>query len=203
MTEKNQNTETRILEAAKEIFIKKGMDGSRMQEIADEAGINKSLLHYYYRSKDKLFEAVFKIAIITFAPKLFKNLNKDLSFFTKIELFVENYISLIKKNPHIPGFIIHELGRNPKGLVGMLQNLNIDLSGIKQQISNEVEAGNIIPIKPEQLIVNIIALCVFPIGAKPIIQYIFFEDNKNEYNKFIEVRKKEVSQFIINAIKTK
>ncbi len=201
MTEQNQNTETRILEAAKEIFIKKGMDGSRMQEIADEAGINKSLLHYYYRSKDKLFEAVFKIAIVTFAPKLFKNLNKDLPFFTKIELFVEDYISLINKNPHIPGFIIHELGRNPKGLVGMLQNLNIDLSGIKQQISNEVEAGNIIPIKPEQLIVNIIALCVFPIGAKPIIQYIFFEDNKKEYNKFIEVRKKEVSQFIINAIR--
>lgn len=201
MTEQNQNTETRILEAAKEIFIKKGMDGSRMQEIADEAGINKSLLHYYYRSKDKLFEAVFKIAIITFAPKLFKNLNKDLPFFTKIELFVEDYISLINKNPHIPGFIIHELGRNPKGLVGMLQNLDIDLSGIKQQISNEVEAGNIIPIKPEQLIVNIIALCIFPIGAKPIIQYIFFEDNKKEYNKFIEVRKKEVSQFIINAIR--
>jgi AcrR family transcriptional regulator len=99
MTEKNQNTETRILEAAKEIFIKKG-------------GINKSLLHYYYRSKDKLFEAVFKIAIITFAPKLFKNINKDLPFFSKIELFVEDYISLIKKNPHIPGFIIHELGRN-------------------------------------------------------------------------------------------
>ena len=56
MTSKDKNTELKILKAAKEVFIIKGFEGSRMQEIADTAGINKSLLHYYFRTKDNLFD---------------------------------------------------------------------------------------------------------------------------------------------------
>ena len=66
--EKDITTETTILNAAKTIFQQKGMDGARMQEIADEAGINKALLHYYYRSKQLLFEAVFKSDFLMLAP---------------------------------------------------------------------------------------------------------------------------------------
>jgi len=58
---KEQNTEDRIVDAAKTVFINKGMDGARMQEIANEAGINKALLHYYFRTKNKLFEKVFSL----------------------------------------------------------------------------------------------------------------------------------------------
>ena len=72
---KTENTETEILIAAKEIFQQKGMAGARMQEIADKAKINKALLHYYYRSKQLLFEAVFKSAFSLLAPQLNKVLN--------------------------------------------------------------------------------------------------------------------------------
>ena len=68
--EKDISAETGILNAAKRIFQQKGMEGARMQEIADEAGINKALLHYYYRSKQLLFEAVFKNAFLLLAPQL-------------------------------------------------------------------------------------------------------------------------------------
>ena len=78
-TNKDTNTEQSILEAAKIVFIKKGMEGARMQEIADEAGINKAMLHYYYRSKDKLFEAVFKETFLKLVPNLIEIVKTDIN----------------------------------------------------------------------------------------------------------------------------
>ena len=71
----SEKTEIEILNAAKEVFQQKGMAGARMQEIADRAHINKTLLHYYFRSKQLLFEAVFKSAFKLLAPQLNKVLN--------------------------------------------------------------------------------------------------------------------------------
>ncbi len=102
---KDTSTESGILNAAKRIFQQKGMDGARMQEIADEAGINKALLHYYYRSKQLLFEAVFKSAFLLLAPQLNKVLNDDSSLFDKIKNFTNNYISFVIKHPYLPNFI--------------------------------------------------------------------------------------------------
>ncbi|HEX2898201.1 MAG TPA: helix-turn-helix domain-containing protein, partial [Bacteroidia bacterium] len=62
LVSEKENTEFRILEAARHIFQQKGFDGARMQEIADTAQINKGLLHYYFKSKDALFHKVFGIA---------------------------------------------------------------------------------------------------------------------------------------------
>ena len=89
---KDKNTENQILDAAKTVFQSKGMDGARMQEIADKAGINKAMLHYYYRSKQLLFEAVFKHAFLLLAPQLNKILNDDSNIEDKIRNFTFNYI---------------------------------------------------------------------------------------------------------------
>ena len=102
-----QGTEKLIMEAAKKIFGRKGLDGARMQEIADEAGINKALVHYYFRSKEKLFEAVVNETFLSFFPKVLSLMsNPSISLFKKIESFVNLYISLIQENPHIPGFMV-------------------------------------------------------------------------------------------------
>ena len=90
-TQTNQDTEEQILDAAKEVFQKKGMDGARMQEIADKAGINKAMLHYYYRSKQLLFEAVFSNAFALLAPQMNKILNDDSSIEEKVRSFTHNY----------------------------------------------------------------------------------------------------------------
>jgi TetR/AcrR family transcriptional regulator len=63
-------TERKILQAAREVFQRKGLYGARMQEIADAAGINKALLHYYFRNKDKLFDAIFSDVFQNFIPGL-------------------------------------------------------------------------------------------------------------------------------------
>ncbi|HAG15428.1 MAG TPA: TetR/AcrR family transcriptional regulator [Bacteroidales bacterium] len=196
-----KNTEEKIVQAAEKVFIEKGLAGARMQEIADEAGINKALLHYYYRSKEKLFEVVFKLAFKSFVPNLVKAFDGPEDFFTKIERFVETYLNLIEKNPHIPIFIINELSKNPNRLVSLISYLNIDIQPIFDVIEEEIEKKTIKQIEPQELIINILSLCVFPIVAKPMVQTILFKGYESEYNALMKKRKSSIAQFVISAIK--
>lgn len=197
----DKSTEEKIIVAAEKVFIEKGMAGARMQEIADEAGINKALLHYYYRSKEKLFGMVFRMVFKTFAPELIRVFEGSDDFFTKMENFIASYLRLIEKNPHIPGFIISELSSNPNRLVEIIKLMNIDIQPVIKAIEDEVEKKTIRQIEPSDLIINVLALCVFPIVAKPMVQTIVFRGSEEEYKKMLERRKTEVTRFVISAIK--
>lgn len=203
MNGKDLNTEQRILEAAKDVFVRKGLEGARMQEIADEARINKALLHYYFRSKDKLFEAVFKETFFKLLPNVIDLMQSDISLFEKIRLFVENYIDVITENPLLPSFVMHELSRNPDRVVDMMKSSGINPLVFVAQIQTEIEKGTIIPIHPLHLIVNMLAMCVFPFMAKPILAEVIFSGESQEFEYFIKERKTEVSDFIINSIQKK
>lgn len=198
---KDETTEGQILEAAKTVFQAKGMDGARMQEIADKAGINKAMLHYYYRSKQLLFEAVFKHVFLLLAPQLNAVLNDDSSIEEKVKNFTSNYMSFIVKHPYLPNFIIQELNRNPNFILEMKDNPGFpNLEKFKKQVKVEVEKGSIKPIGAEQLFINILALNIFPFVAKPLIMAFTNTDDKN-YKQLMEDRKTEVANFIINSIK--
>lgn len=199
--EQTQDTEEQILEAAKEVFQQKGMDGSRMQEIADKAGINKAMLHYYYRSKQLLFEAVFNSAFSLVAPQINKILNDDSSIEEKVRGFTHNYISFVSKHPYLPNFIIQELNRNPKFFEKIQQNTafpNVDK--FEKQVAVEVEQGILKPIDAKQLFVNILSLNIFPFVASPLIKGLLGIDDK-EFKKLVEERKTMVSEFIIASIR--
>ncbi|HBF87364.1 MAG TPA: TetR/AcrR family transcriptional regulator [Bacteroidales bacterium] len=200
------DNEQKILEAARKVFIQKGFDGARMQEIADEAGINKSLLHYYYRSKDKLFEVVFIDAFKGLFPIIEKVFTKEGTLFERIEQFVKAYISIIQNNPYIPMFVLHELNKNADKLPLLFNAItkakeNNLLGKLSMLIEIEVQKGTIRPIKAEQLFANIVSLSIFPFVSKPILKGILFDNNEDTYNQFIENRKTEVAEFIINSIK--
>jgi TetR/AcrR family transcriptional regulator len=197
----NISTEERILNAAKKIFSRKGLDGARMQEIADEAGINKALLHYYFRSKEKLFEAVFGDIFQTFFPKAMSIMaNPDISLINKVKQFVNIYISLIQENPYILGFVTHELTRGGADkIVVLFKESGINPEIFFQQVQKEIEKGTIIPINPVHLIVNMISMCLFPFIARPILSG-FITMDKIDYDAFLEERKVEVPKFIINSI---
>lgn len=198
---KNTNTETDILNAAKNVFQRKGMDGARMQEIADEAGINKALLHYYYRSKKLLFEAVFKNAFKLLAPQLNNVLNDDSDIFEKIKNFTDSYISFVLKHPYLPNFIINELNRNPEFAQKLTEDKHFpSFEKFKKQINDCITAKIIRPLTPDQLFINIISLNAFPFIAAPLLKGLADISDK-EYNVLIEKRKNEVAEFIINAIK--
>lgn len=198
---KDENTEEQILDAAKSIFQSKGMDGARMQEIADKAKINKSMLHYYYRSKQLLFEAVFKNAFSLLAPQLNAILNDDSTIEEKIKNFTSNYVAFIIKHPYLPGFIIQELNRNPTFILKLKDNKGFpNLKKFNKQVAVDVEKGLIKPINAEQLFINILALSIFPFIAKPLIKAFTNTDDK-AYKQLMKNRKTEVSTFIINSIK--
>lgn len=198
---KTENTETEILIAAKEIFQQKGMAGARMQEIADKAKINKALLHYYYRSKQLLFEAVFKSAFSLLAPQLNKVLNDDSDFFEKIRKFTENYVSFVIKHPYLPNFVIQELNKNPEFVQKLRSEKNFpSIEKFKLQVSDAINQGIIKPIEAEQLFINIISLNIFPFIGEPLLMALVNVD-KESYNKILENRKTEVAEFIINSIK--
>jgi AcrR family transcriptional regulator len=205
MVKKKENkTEEHILDAAKDIFQLKGMDGARMQEIADKAGINKAMLHYYYRSKQKLFEAVFKSAINLMAPKIIRIIETEDHLFDKIRNFTNKYISFISKHAYIPSFIIQELNRNPEMIKEIFEakfQEHVKINLIKQ-IEDLVESGEIKPIKPEHLLINIISMSVFPFIAKPLLSAIL-QKSERGYKQLIKERKTHVAEFIIDSIKIK
>lgn len=197
-----QNTEHKIIQAAENEFIERGFSGARMQAIADKAGINKALLHYYFRSKQKLFEVIFKTVFRLFIPKIIGIFNNpDIDFFEKIKQFVSAYIELIIKNPHIPGFIIHELNSNDSALIKVISEIKPDISPVIKQIQDEIDKGNIIDIDPEHLILNILSMTIFPVVAAPIVKLILVDGDKSRYDKLFEERKTLVADFTINAIK--
>jgi len=198
---KDSNTEGKILSAAENIFQSKGMDGARMQEIADEAGINKAMLHYYYRSKQLLFEAVFNKAFSLLAPQLDAILNDHSSIEDKIKNFTSNYISFISKHPYLPNFILQELNRNQEFAKKLQNNERFpSIDKFKNQVAIEVEKGILKPIKGEQLFINIMGLCLFPFVATPLIK-VFLKISDKEYKQLIQDRKTEISDFIIQSIK--
>lgn len=201
MTEIDINTEQLILEAARKVFTKKGFDGARMQEIADEAGINKALLHYYFRSKDKLFEAIFKEVLTSVFPRIISVLMSPVPLIQKIEQISINYIEMLKQNPDIAVFVFHEISRNPLRMVGNFKNAGADFRIVSKQIEEEVQTGNIIPIKAEHLIANLISMCVFPFIAKPVFMGMMGMDD-DAFLRFIEERKLVIPQTIIASIKT-
>lgn len=199
--QKDQSTEQKILEAARQIFLEKGMDGARMQDIADRAGMNKALLHYYFRNKEKLFETVFAEAAAKFLPKVSLIISSDVPLFTKIEQFVNEYINKLQENPFLPLFVLNEINRQPKTFI-------LKIWGDKKppmqiffaQIQEEVKKGTIKPIDPPQLLVNLVSMCIFPFVARPMIQWVTQMDD-DTFKQFIEKRKTEVSKFIIDSIR--
>jgi AcrR family transcriptional regulator len=195
------STESRILEAAKKVFIAYGLDGTSMQRIADEAGINKSLLHYYFRNKEKLFDTVFSYAFQYIVPKMENILGSEDPVFVKIERLVDEYMGLLMENKFIPAFVLHEINRDPDRLFRIFQQSGIKPALFVQVFSAEISKGNIRPVDPRQLIITILSLCIFPVAARPLMQRIFFENNETSYMEFLKQRKKVVSDLIIQSIK--
>jgi len=200
---KDISAEEKILNAARRVFENKGMSGARMQEIADEAKINKSLLHYYYRSKQLLFEAVFKTAFNQLAPKINKIFNTDESVFEKIKNFSDNYTTFMIKHPYLPNFILQELNRNPDFVKELISTKSFpSIKKFQNQISDAVKKGEIRPISSEQLFINILALNIFPFIAAPLLKG-FINATDDDYKSILERRKTDVADFIIQSIKLK
>lgn len=201
-------TEQRILDAARTVFIKRGTAGARMAEIAQEAGVNQALLHYYFRNKERLSQAVFARVVTRILPALM-HLGSDASLDVKIERVVHTYLEHLSNNPFIPGYLLAELHHHPERAAQLLESaigavpnhlMQPVFARLGQQIADRVAAGEMRSIAPEQFAINLISLCIFPFAARPMLTVVFGMDD-DAFARFIEQRKTELPAFFRNALR--
>lgn len=193
-------TKKKIIEAAKEVFVEKGLQGARMQEIADKAGINKALLHYYFRSKDKLFDAIFEDIMSQMFAVVAENIRTDMSLPELLEVFVEFYNDFFQKNPFYPQFIFHEIWQNPDRLSEIMKSQQIAPAEIVEKIKQKVPAINNSGFTAQHMIANVLGMTLFPHIARPLFQRVFFNNDNDEYSRFLGERTDFLKELMTGAL---
>lgn len=181
----DKTTEQKILNAATAIFIREGYAGARMQAIADYAGMNKALLHYYFRSKDQLFQRIFQEKYALLMPRLRTALQNDAPFLDKMDKIVDAYIDLFTENPYLPTLIFSTINHHPEFLNALPKS---EGSLLMEIVNKAVERGEIKPFHPIQLFLSLVGLCAMPYLAKPMVLHVMNVDEKN-YQYLLEQRR--------------
>ncbi len=195
-------TESVIFQAAIKIFQKKGLAGARMQEIADEAGINKSMLHYYFRNKEKLFLEVFRSSLREFTGGLYSILDQDGPWEDSIRKLCGYYIDFLTKNPDLPMFLINEMHQQPEEYLKIVQGDECILkTKFFQQLKDGMEKGEIRKADLSHLYVSLISSIVFPFISGPMIQRTG-DICLGEWPKFLKERNNFVSDMLIIYLKS-
>jgi TetR/AcrR family transcriptional regulator len=206
---RDAGTEARILDAARAVFTSRGTAGARMQEIADRAGVNSALLYYYFRSKDALAERVFLDA----ASRLFAAVAPLAASGNTVEElvrgFVHNYIDSVRQAPFLPGYVVGEMHQHPARMQALIARVfgalptqvgHALVERIGGLIMHGVATGTIRPQPPRQLLVSVLALCVMPFVARPMIMEAFALDDPG-FDAFLDERKRELPDFILRGLR--
>ncbi|MDP8232859.1 MAG: helix-turn-helix domain-containing protein [Candidatus Zophobacter franzmannii] len=202
MMDNSQNAEERIFEAAMDVFCDHGYDGTKMQMIADKAEISKASLHYYFRSKDKLFEKVVQKLFSTLLTAVTGSLKPEDDIETLIRQLISKHIDMFNQYKRETSFIFSEMMKHEDLIEKVLSGVhNIkDIQMIAERLQIERDAGRIIDISPQNLIINMISMSFYPIIAEPLVKRIFAYSD-TEYSELLEQRKQIVADFVLAAIK--
>ncbi len=204
MNSKDRSTEDSILQSAREIFTRKGRDGARMQAIADHAGVHKTLLHYYFRSKEKLFYRVVEEVINDLISQVITTSFSPAPFKTFLRRFINNHIDFLEQHQDMLGFLLWELKKDPQLIQqGILKRFD-PLGGnpfelLSGRIKAAVKSGEIRPIHEMDFIINLVSLNVFVFALIPVISTII-NPNENQLRALVKSRKKEVFRLLWNDI---
>src|SRR6266850_7639758 len=207
--DRDRDAEQRILDAAHAVFVRRGTAGARMQEIAAEAGVNQALLHYYFRSKDRLSQAAFERAASQFMPTVIQVLASDAELEAKVTRIIELELDHLARAPYLPGYIISEVTHHPERARQLIASVTgrapEDVrpqvtARLRQQIDARVRRGTMRPIAPEQFIVNLMSLCIFPFAARPMISAMLGMD-QTAFEQFIARRRQDLPAFFLGALR--
>lgn len=200
--EKDTSTEKRIKEAARKIFLEKGYGSARTREIAEAAGINSALLNYYFRSKEKLFELIMMESVQEMFAFIFEIVqNKTTSLSQKIDGIVNNYIDIFLRNPNLPLFVLNEIQSDSDRFLKRTTIPHDVLlsSTFFIDLKKHLEKKHL-DIMPLHIFVNIIAMSIMPVIARPIVGYLHNMD-ENSHTAFIEERRRLVPMWVKEMIK--
>lgn len=194
--------ENRIIKAAREVFIDKGFAETSMSEIATVVGINRPALHYYFRTKDKMFQAVFGDIVQSIVPAVFDNLmHRELPLSERVERIVDAYISLFTENPRLPMFMMRELNRDPELLINTISSLNV-IDTMKEaftSLQEEMNEGKLKNIPLQFLFYNMYGMLIIPFLTKDAVQKLYTQ-SEEEFLTYIAIWKNVVVSQICNLL---
>jgi len=203
------DSETRILDAAHAVFTRRGTAGARMAEIAREAGVNHALVHYYFRTKQRLAEAVFRRAAGQLFPAMLAVFASDLPIEEKVRRIVSAQVDMLLENRYLPGYLIAELNHYPERAELLLNSmagapaevLRPRLFGrLAEQLEAGARNGTLRPISPQAFVLNLISMVVYPFAARPLVMAIMGLDDA-AFTAMVQRRKMELPEFFLAALR--
>ncbi|MDF9828823.1 TetR/AcrR family transcriptional regulator [Parabacteroides sp. PF5-6] len=183
--------EARILEAAKVVFVRKGYNQTTMTDIANEVGIGRTALHYYYRTKEMLFEAIFGQLMGSILPNIKRIVEEDIPVIEKIQQAIDQYIEALQENFLFPIFVVSEMNRDPEHLYQVLlkdPDKVLPLLRLRGEIEEEMNKGNLRKIPLLEVISVLIGSLVFPILLRNPLSTIFMDGDMEKYKSYIAER---------------
>ena len=201
----NQSTENKILEAAEKEFLQKGFDLARTTAIAKEAGVTHAMLHYYFRTKEKLFEKIISDKISSLGELMLDSFsNSDLPLFEKIASAITRHLDFVSANPSLPIFFIREIYSNPENMKPVMESLAAiakrSVPGLQKELDEAAARGECRKIRAEMLLLDIVSLNIFSFVAQPVVETAF-PDLFSDRARFLRQRKRENIETIIRRLK--
>lgn len=171
--------ENKIIEAAKETFLKKGYKETNMSDIAAAVGLTRPAMHYYFRTKERLFQAVFGDILLSFLPKIKGLINADIPLDEKISRIVDEYMTVLKDTPELPLFLMKEANRDFDAFVEMAIGNNIIELGnnVFEALEQEMSAGAIRRVPFIEIFYTFFGLITVPFMTYPVASHVFGEEH--------------------------
>lgn len=202
--EEELSIEERIVEAAKEVFVQRGFAAATMAEVARQAGLSRTAVNYYFRSKDRLFEAIFEQIILMLIPRIQPIMTPSSSVVDKIDGLIDVYTDMLLANPYLPRFVLTEIYRDPDHLIEVIRSLfsrYMPLDTIMiQTFKRAIEQGDILPVSLPDVATTFLGMVVFPIVTKPFHVRLFFDHSEQEFDRYILERKSLVKRVMYNLL---
>lgn len=198
MGSEEAQTEKRIKEKAKILFFRKGLLNATTQEIANEAGVNRALIHYYFRSREQMMEIILDETMMEKKERVRSILSSNLPFREKIAYYIDTLVDYGLAYPYLDNFIISETAKHPGRVRAFCAKDRLKSSDlIREELEMEIRQGRIAPISAEHFMVNLSALCNYPLLAKSILQTIHGMTD-SAYRRFLTERKRIIYNTIFD-----
>jgi AcrR family transcriptional regulator len=203
--ERSDSTEEKIKEAARRVFIRKGYAATRTRDIAEESGYNLSLINYYFRSKEKLFDIIMVEHIQAFIHSVMGIINDPATTLPqKMSTLISHYIDMLIRNPDLPLFILNEVNADPAKLIARvgIDKVSAGDTYIAKQWQEMAEKTKMPAYNPVHILMNMVSLTIFPFIASPIVRNRTGM-SQDAFNALMEERKKLIPMWIHSMIGAK
>lgn len=202
MEQNNNDMEAKIIENARELFIERGFVETSMSDIAAKTGINRPVLHYYFRTKDRMFQAVFGSILETLLPRLQDIIsNRNESIETRLGKVIDAYYNIFKAHPTLPLFVMREMNRDYEHFEQTFVELRIEryFIAIKSALEQEMNSGSIKKMQFRHLFMTFYSLLVIPFSVRPLCEHLFLDEGE-DYDDLLQEWKTHVLKQMVKML---